>query len=122
MIDSNTGFREGQRQIFDFVGPNQYKLFCPDDFSKIRSDEFYTFMRFTYSDGFNYVFAVKTWLTKSEWTNSPNQAAASQCITNDCTIKRRVGTLGQFKFQNGPTEVHWGLLTNSYSRWDLTVK
>jgi len=121
MISHNNGFAEGQREIFTYYGSNGYRLSYPQsDFSKIGSSVFFTFMRFTYTDGFNYVFAVRTWLTEY-MGGAVVMNAATQCMTNDCTIKRSVGTLGRFKFQNGPTEVYWGV-AGTYSKWDLTIK
>lgn len=119
MISRNYGFAEGKREIFVDYGVHGYRLTYPqDDFSKIGSGVFFTFMRFTYTDGFNYVFAVRTWLKDSTFGRKIN--AATQCMTNDCTIERSIGTLGRLKFKNGPSEVYWGIWSSS--RWDLTIK
>ena len=108
MISHNYGFAEGEREIFVDYGSHGYRLnYLRDDFSKIGSGAFLPLCASTYTDGFNYVFAVKTWLR--DYDNVGREInAATQCMTNDCTIERSIGTLGRLKFKNGPTEVYWG--------------
>jgi hypothetical protein len=118
MISPNNGFVEGDRKIFAKDGANKYVLtYAKDDFNKIGSGDFFTFMRFTDTNGFSYLFAVRTWLGtgNTHWVR-----AATQCMTNDCISKSHVGTLGELKFQNGPASVYWGNWTNN--QWDLTIK
>lgn len=124
MISSNSGDDDGHRKTFilsadsdkDYPSRLVYKLSFSDN-DLVLSSAYYsiTFMHFTYTDGFNYVFAMQSGGINNKLGAYP------QCITNDCTVERSDGTLGKIKFQNGPTEVYWGITTSS-SKWDLTIK
>lgn len=115
IISPNNGFIEGNRKIFALDGTNKYVLtYAVGDFDKIGSGDFFTLMRYTATDGFSYVGAVRTWLDK-DWVK-----AATQCMTNDCIAKSHVGTLGELKFKNGPASVYWGTWKNN--QWDLTIE
>lgn len=124
MISSNSGDDDGHRKTFilsadsdkDYPSRLVYKLsFSDNDLALSSAYYSITFMRYTYTDGFNYVFAMQSGGINNKL------GAYTQCITNDCTVERSDGTLGKIKFQNGPTEVYWGL-TGTSSKWDLTVK
>lgn len=101
------------RQIFDRITPTSYRVsYYGADWYLIGGGEYFTFMRYTSSNGYSYLWAIRTWLAKEVYGIELN--GAEQCMTNDCYIKNTGQKMDRIGFKNGPN-FEWTYTNKSHS-------
>lgn len=83
---------------------NSYAIYYAlDDFDKIGSGDFFTLIRYTAKDGYNYVWNIRTQVLNEALGAI---SGSSQCMTNDCLVLNTGAKLDALKFNNGPN-IEW---------------
>ncbi len=101
-----------QRQIFSTTnGLSRVSTMAYRDYKLIGGGEYFTYIRYTATDGYSRVWAMRTWLEPYAAFNPSSTPGyringAPQCMTNDCVAIDTGAKLEKLYFWNSPN-IEW---------------
>lgn len=99
-----------ERQIFATTAPDLYrvKYYVAREHYVIGNGNYFTYMRYTATDGNSYIWAMRTWIeVYSDAAQVRPIYAAPQCMTNDCRVDNTGVKLDKLSFPSSNINFTW---------------